>query len=255
MPLSVVDALPSLLRRGAVAGFAGGLTCGVFGLALARPVLDRAVRLEHARGGSEPGAEIVSRSTQHAGLVVAAVATGIALGILFAIAYAVIHRSEPADSWARSVQLGAWAAFAVSVIPFLRYPPDPPGVGDAATVGVRTQDWLAALAIGILGTLAAARLGADLRRRPVRASHRHLAVGGVLLLTAAAPFLLPSVPDALAAPADLVWEFRLLGLAGSLLLWGVLSAVFGLLGERAAASETAARDRTAAARAAPAPTT
>lgn len=238
MPLTAVDALPALLRRGVVAGAAAGLATGAFGAVLARPVLDRAVRLEQA-GSGEAAAEVFSRSTQHAGLVGAAVATGLALGVLFAVAYAVAYRSSVADSWRRALRLGAYAAFALAVVPFLRYPPNPPGVGDAATVAVRTQDWLAALAIGCLGALAAARLDADLRRRAAAAPRRHLAVVVVLVTTVAATFLLPSVTDPLDVPADLLWEFRVLALAGSLVLWGVLSAGFGLLGERAAAASTA----------------
>ena len=50
-------------------------------------------------------------------------------------------------------------------------------------------------------------------------------------------FVLPSSPDALDVPAALLWEFRLLALATSTLLWGVLAASYGLLGERSGARE------------------
>jgi predicted cobalt transporter CbtA len=47
---------------------------------------------------------------------------------------------------------------------------------------------------------------------------------------------LPASPDPVTLPADLVTAFRLVSLAGQVVLWGVLGAVFGLLlarGERA----------------------
>jgi len=39
--------------------------------------------------------------------------------------------------------------------------------------------------------------------------------------------VLPANSDALTVPAGLLWQFRLLALATSALLWGTLSVVFG----------------------------
>ena len=58
---------------------------------------------------------------------------------------------------------------------------------------------------------------------------RHLAVTAVLLATIGLTFVLPANTDPLDVPAGLLWEFRLLAFASSVLLWGALGAAFGLL--------------------------
>lgn len=242
--------LLSCLRRGALAGAGGGMLAGVFGYVLAGPVMDRAVRLETSRADAESAAqqaagltvehhaEVFSRGTQHVGLLVASLLTGLALGVLFGVLYAARHRADPApgtgrDGWQRAVTLGAAAWFAVYLVPFARYPANPPGVGDPGTVDSRTRGYLTAVAIGILGVTAALRLAVDLRRRGLRPSHRHLAVAGVLLATLALPFALPANTDPLEVPAGLLWQFRVLALLTGTLLWAGLAVTFGLLTERA----------------------
>lgn len=256
--------LLTCLRTGALAGAAGGALSGVFGFALAEPVMDRAVRLEAAREQADAAAqqaagltvehhaEVFSRGTQHLGLLVASLVTGLALGVLFGVLYALRHRADPAagtgrDGWRRALTLGAAAWFAVYVVPFVRYPANPPGVGDPSTVDARTRGYLAAVAIGILGVIAALRLAGDLRDRWLRPSHCQLAVAGVLLATLALPFALPANTDSLDVPAGLLWQFRLLGFCTSTLLWAGLAVTFGLLAERGESRHAAALDQPAAA--------
>ena len=230
------------LRRGVLAGAVGGLLAGAFGFGLAEPLMDRAVRLEAARTAAADAraraagqavahhAEVFSRSTQHVGFVLATVATGVALGVLFGVLYAVLHRSGPdPNPWRGSVTLAAASWFGVFLVPFLRYPANPPGVGDPDTLGLRTNAYLSVLVIGIVGAVLAVRVW---RRLPVRASLRELAVTGILVATVALTFLLPGNPDRLDVPAGLLWQFRLLALATSTLLWAGLGAAYGLLGER-----------------------
>jgi predicted cobalt transporter CbtA len=231
------------LRHGALAGAtAGALTAG-FGFALAEPVMDRAVTLEQARTAAEDArlqsaghvvahhADVFSRPTQHLGLLVASLATGIAVGVLFGVAFAVLHPDARAarDPWRAALRLAAAGFFALCLVPFLRYPANPPGVGDPDTIDLRTRAYLAALAIGVLGVLAAAKLAGNLAGRGWTDPPRQLAVSGVLLLTAALTFALPANTDPLEVPAGLLWQFRLLALASSVLLWAALGVVFGLL--------------------------
>lgn len=234
------------LKHGAQAGAVAGLLTGGFGYLLAEPLMDRAVELETAREAADQAnrasagltvehqAEVFSRGTQHLGLLVAALATGLALGVLFSVVHAVVHRNDPPGDqsvrWRSSLWLAAGAFFAVYLVPFVRYPANPPGVGDPNTIDTRTRAYLAAVAVGMLGVVAAGRLARDLRGRGTAEPLRHLAVAGVLLVTLALPFVLPADTDPLDVPAGLLWQFRLLALASSLVLWASLGAVFGLLG-------------------------
>lgn len=225
-----MDLLPRL-RHGAVAGLAGGLLAGLFGFLLAEPVMDRAVRLEAAREAraGEHAVELFSRSTQHAGFVVATAVTGLALGVIVGVVSGALHTER---SWRRSLQLAGGGFFGLSLVPFLRYPANPPGVGDAATIDQRTHLYLSCLVIGLVGAVLAALVARNLERASAPA--RQLAVTGVLLATVALTFILPSDPDALPVPAALLWQFRMLSLATLALLWGTLGAVLGLLEQRSA---------------------
>ncbi|MEW2514639.1 CbtA family protein [Streptomyces sp. NPDC046870] len=236
-----MSSVMSLLGRGAAAGTVAGLLSGGFSWFLVEPLMDRAVRWEAAHEATEPSghaghhAEVFSRATQHAGLLVATTLTGLALGLLLAVVHLLLHRHAPGTgAWPRALRLAAAGFTGLWLLPFIRYPSDPPGVGDPGTVGVRTQAWLGAVAIGLIGVALAWALHGRLARRGHGAPARQLCVAGVLGAATAALFTLPGDPDALTVPAGPLWDFRLWSVATALLLWAALGATFGLLGERAA---------------------
>lgn len=229
----------SSLRRGALSGLLAGVLTAAFGYLLAEPLMDRAVDLEAARAkaAGDVGVETFSRSTQHFGFVGAAIVVGIAFGILYGVLSHLLPKAT--DVWRRALQLGGGAFFAVSLVPFLRYPSNPPGVGDPGTIDTRSHLWEVSLVIGLVGVIAAALVASGLADRGTRSSLRQLAVTGVLLATIALTFVLPGNTDPVNAPVTLVWEFRLLSLASLALLWGALSVMFGLLSERTSAARPA----------------
>lgn len=224
------------LRRGLLAGAVGGLLAGAFGFLVAEPLMDHAVDLEAARAAAagERTVETFSRNTQHVGFLVATFVVGLAFGVLYSVVHGLLHREQPDDAWASALRLGGAAFFGVFLVPFLRYPSNPPGVGDAATIDSRTHLWTVTLVIGLVGACFAALVARGLAERGARASTRQLAVVGVLVATVALTFVLPDDTDPIEVPVHLVWDFRLLSLATTALLWGGLAATFGLLGERAA---------------------
>jgi hypothetical protein len=235
--------LPRLLGRGAAAGGIAGLLTGAFSYLLAEPVMDRAVRLEaarHAAEGHPHAEEMFTRTEQHLGLVLAAVATGVAIGVLFAVVYAALHRRDiDRRPWERSLGLAGAALTGIWLLPFLRYPANPPGVGDEASVGLRTASWLGAMAIGAAAVVVAWRLYAQLDR--VSAPLRQGAAAGVVVAGLALLFLLPDNPDPVDVPAGLLWEFRMWSAGSSVLLWAGLGVAFGALGLRAPAAAPAGR--------------
>ncbi|MFD0414054.1 CbtA family protein [Streptomyces sp. NPDC127108] len=229
-----------LLGRGMVAGALGGLAAGLFSLLLAEPLMDKAIRAEEARshehepagGAVQHHEELFSRSTQHAGLVIALVVAGIAIGVLFAVAYALVHRRDPrANPWPRALAFCAAAFCAVSLFPALRYPAAPPGVGDAGTVGDRQEMWLGAVVLGVLGMFLVWQVYVRLAARPVPVRQSAAAVTAVAVL--ALLWALPDNPDPVPVSATLLWDFRMLSLASHVLLWAVFAGVFGGLGLRA----------------------
>ncbi|MEV4411727.1 CbtA family protein [Catellatospora sp. NPDC049609] len=239
--------LLSLMGRGGLAGACAGAASALVSLLLAEPVIDRAIELEHAAAGAGHGAELFTRDTQHVGLLVSVILAGMAIGLLFGLVYAVLHRRDPeADPWGRALRLAGAGFLGVSLLPFLRFPTNPPGVGSEATQQARTVTWLAAIVIGLATVSAMGLVAGRLARRGAALPVRHLAPVGVALLGLAVLFLLPSSGDEIGTPADLLWSFRLLSLLASVVLWAGLGVGFGLAGLRAEASVGAVAARAGA---------
>jgi uncharacterized membrane protein YidH (DUF202 family) len=230
----------ALLGRGALAGALAGLVTSVVALFLVEPVLDRAIALEGATGDGP-----VSREVQKLfGMPVGFVLVGASLGLLFAIAWSVLPSRAPA--WQRSLGLAVGGFLALALVPQLRYPANPPGVGDPETITTRTSSYLLVVALGVAVVCAAYAALRALDRRGVGASVRQpLAVAGAVAVVAVGYALLPDSGDAVDAPAALVWDFRVRSLAVLALLYAALGALFGLLTERSERVRAGRRDREA----------
>jgi Probable cobalt transporter subunit (CbtA) len=135
--------IASYLRRGMVAGLLAGLLAGLFAFVVAEPLLDQAIGLEgsnHQEGQAsaththEDEGEVFSRSTQKVGLFFATGLSGVLVGGVFGLVFAYFRgRMNSESDWIRSLSLAA-ALFAGAVLaPFLKYPANPPTVGDPAT--------------------------------------------------------------------------------------------------------------------------
>lgn len=244
-----MSTLLRLVGRGAVAGVLAGLLSAVVSFLLGEPSVRRAIALEEAAGhaaGRAEHAEVFSRTTQQGALFLVSMLTGLALGILFALVYALWQQRDPdADLWRRAILLAVAGLVGIALIPFLRYPANPPAVGDPATVDARTTAYLASILIGVVAVTAAVQVHRQLANRGVRPPLRQPAALGVVVVGLAATWLLPDNTDVIEVPADLIWNFRLASIATLLVLWLGLGATFGFLGERAERGATS-EDRSAA---------
>ena len=219
----------NVLARGAVAGGAAGLVTSLAAYVWVEPVLTAAIALEGPSDGEGP----VGRQTQKLlGMPVGFLLLGIALGLVFAVVY----RRLPAvaSAWSRSLGLAVAGLTALALVPQLRYPANPPGVGDPETVGARTVSYLLAVTLGIAVVAGAYAALRTLRARGVPPSVRQPAVVvGAVTVVAAGYLLLPDSGDAVHPPAALVYDFRIRSLGLLVMLYATLGALFGILSERA----------------------
>src|SRR4028118_859077 len=169
------------------AGLLAGLLAGLFALVVAEPLLDQAIGLEqhtHQEGQEsaththENEGEVFSRSTQKVGLFFATGLSGVLVGGLFGLVFAYFRgRMDFESDWTRSLCLAA-ALFAGAVLaPFLKYPANPPTVGDPDTIGARTFAFFSMVGLSLLSILAAWYISKLLRERGVSAPVRQVAVG------------------------------------------------------------------------------
>jgi predicted cobalt transporter CbtA len=225
--------ITSYLRRGMAAGLLAGLLAGLFAFFIGEPLVDRAIHLEEAAGGHSE--EIFSRATQRVGLFFATGLFGVTVGGIFGLTYAYFSsRLASATDWMRSLSLTAAIFAGAFLIPFVKYPANPPTVGDPATIGDRTASYFAMVVLSVLAVVAAWQAAKMLRERKVVAPVRHLSVGLGFVLAVTVPFVgLPAASDPGEFPAGLLWDFRLSSLGTQFVFWVGLGVIFGLLCERA----------------------
>jgi hypothetical protein len=223
----------SYLRRGMAAGLLAGLLAGLFAFLFGEQFVESAIQLEQAAG--DQGGEIFSRSTQKVGLFFATGLFGVTVGGLYGLAYACFRDHLLSDSeWNRSLSLTGAIFAGAFLIPFVKYPANPPTVGDQVTIGERTASYLTMVALSLLVVLAAWYAARALRARETGAPLRHLTVGlGVVVAVGALFLILPAAPDPGEFPSGLLWSFRLSSLGTQLVFWTGLGVVFGLFCERA----------------------
>lgn len=218
--------------RGAASGVAAGLLAATVAYVVLEPSLRAAIALE---GGGDDG--LVSRGVQERlGAPVGFVLTGLALGlVLAAVDRAVRSGGTP---WQRAWWLGLALWTALVAVPQLRYPANPPAVGDPDTIGDRTGAYLLAIALGVMVValvgLAVRQLHDAGRLGPAQ-QVATVAVG--LALVAVCWTALPGNDDPVDVPATLLWDFRIRSLAVTTLLWAGLAAGYGALGLRQQARE------------------
>ncbi|MGZ4576347.1 MAG: CbtA family protein [Mycobacterium sp.] len=249
-----------LIARGLLAGLVGALLAFVFARLCAEPVIGRAIAFEEGRsdaldahGVHEHGAELFSRAVQaNAGLGFGVLIFGVAMGALFAVLFCVVSlRFGHVAVRPLSALLAAGAFGAVYLVPFVKYPPNPPAVGQSDTIGARTGWYLVMVLASVVLAIAAVWLARGLTARYGGWHGRLLAAGAYVAAVAVVMVLLPNVdetPEPLrdtsgaisypGFPADVLYEFRLLSLATQLVLWATIGVAFAtlagrLLGDRA----------------------
>ncbi len=230
----------NVFARGAVSGAAAGLVTSVAAYFVLEPTLSAAIALEGPSDGSGP----VGRETQKLlDMPLGFVLAGLALGLLFAVAYRVLPSAAPA--WQRSIGLAAGAFAALALVPQLRYPANPPGVGDPETIAGRTSGYLLAVGLGVLVVSASYAILRALAARGVSHAVRQSGVTvGAVVAVAVGYALLPDNVDPVGAPASLVWEFRIRSLGLLVMLYAMLGALFAALtvrGQRSPAPDGPAR--------------
>jgi predicted cobalt transporter CbtA len=128
--------LGTILKAAIIAGLLAGLTVAVFHLVVTEPIIDQAIALEEQRADAGHAHEepIVSRRAQRGGLILGYLLYGLTWALLFAVVFQVTQRWLPANSGVAQGALLAFLAYwSVCLLPFLKYPANPPAIGRRST--------------------------------------------------------------------------------------------------------------------------
>jgi hypothetical protein len=230
--------LRSLLVRGLLVGAFAGLLAFAFAVVFGEPQVQHAIDFEDflAKQAHEPAeAELVTRGVQRTwglltGTVLVAIGLGGAFSLVFAWAYGRVGIAG-ARTLAAVLALGAFLA--ITLVPFTKYPANPPTVGDPATLNTRTLLFFAMIAITVLTFVAALRIRAQLLERMGAWNASLLAVLAFVVVIAVAELILPGVHETPKGfPADVLYRFRLSSLGINLTMWTAIGLTFGAVAER-----------------------
>ncbi len=233
--------LSRVLTLALVAGLLAGLAAALFNAVLTEPIIDRAIAMEEAAAAAEPepagghshDAPPVSREGQRIGLWLGWGALGIAWGTVVGAAYFLGFRRLPnggAPWWRLAVAGGGW--FSLGVLAFLKYPANPPAVGDPDTINERMRNFVGLELLAALLVVAGIALTIVLIRRGT--ATRISAVAGVALVVAGGVVVYLVMPPAegnVVGPelAAIVEEFRRHAFVSQLVFWAVFAAGFAWL--------------------------
>jgi predicted cobalt transporter CbtA len=245
----------TLLLRGMLIGIIAGLLCFAFLKIVGEPQVDRAIafetQLDEAKAKAaaqaliakglpapkeEPEPELVSRGVQAGiGLFTGVMIYNIAFGGLFALAFALAYgRMGDFGPRTTAALMAILGLIAVYIVPNLKYPANPPSVGDPATIGPRTALYFSMIAISLAAIIAAGMLRLRLLARYGAWNAFLTAAAAYLLVVIVVGLALPAVNEVLKQfPAVVLWQFRVASLGSQLIMWTTIGLVFGAVSERA----------------------
>ena len=220
-----------------LSGCFAGTIYGGLNLLIVEPYLDDAINIENQNLFSS-GEEIDGpqfwveyyeyRTWQKGGEVLAGAILGTSLGSLFGIVYAVSKKSLPSkNNIGKTLILAGLMWFTLFVIPFLKYPANPPTVGDEDTVVLRGMLYLALIAIS--GFMA---LGFYQIFKRVKDKNKILPVIGYAVLISLTLFLMPENPDEISTSMELINGFRMVAFLTGTLFWFTLALFLGIFWQK-----------------------
>jgi hypothetical protein len=223
----------SLLVRGALVGLLAGALAFFVALLLGETEIGRAIAFDDVRAGA-PDGPTLSRTVQSTvGLASGTLLFGLALGGLFALAYALAQGRLGRLGVRGTAGVVALCGFVTIVlVPFAKYPASPPGAENPATIGARTGLYFLLIALSLCAAALAVQLRRALTARLDAWDATVVAALAYLTVIAVAWAVLPPVEEVPADfPATVLWKFRLASLAVQATLWATLGLAFGTLTE------------------------
>ena len=219
-----------------VAGFSAGLIHGLVNLVVVEPYLDTAIGIENqnrfASGEIQDTPQFWEefgkyRMWQKEGSIISGGILGLATGALFGLVFAYSRKKLPTQhNVKKALVLAGIMWLTLFFIPFLKYPANPPTVGDPNTIMLRSTLYVLIIALSGLGALGFAKFYKRLQNR------KFLIPIGYVVYMSIVFLLMPQNPDKITAPLDLVNGFRMASLGTMTMYWIVNAVILGLLWQK-----------------------
>ncbi len=220
-----------------VSGAFAGLIHGTVNFAIVEPYLDQAIGIENQNLFESGEVENTPdfwveyegyRIWQKSGQILAGVILGTSIGSLFGIIFALGRNSLPgSNDVKKALVLAGIMWFTLYLIPFLKYPANPPTVGDSETVVLRAILYLSFIAISGIGALSFYKLSKKFKN-----TKKLVGLIGYGVFITAVFLIMPENPDEITAPMNLVNEFRIMSVLGVSSFWLSVGLILGFFWNR-----------------------
>lgn len=266
--------MDKFILRGVLSGAIGGLIAFIFARIFAEPQIQLAIDYESARDAAQDkldkaagiavppaGPDIFSRAIQaNVGIGVGMILMGAALGAIFAVVFAVcLGRVGKVRPRALALLLAGGGFLGFYLVPFIKYPANPPAIGHEDTIGARTGLYLIMVVCSLLFLVLAVLLGRKLQARFGTWNASLLAGAAFIVAIGIVMLILPSLGELSANvaayghhatetplpltdsdgtivypgfPADVLANFRLYSVGAQLIIWATIGLVFAPLADR-----------------------
>jgi predicted cobalt transporter CbtA len=224
----------SFLAVTIISGAIAGTILAIINLGLVEPYIDQAIALEVQKSvsaGENVNLQELSdyRIWQKSGAIVAGAVYGVSLGALFGIVFAYGRNALPGDTTRKkALFLAGVLWFVLFLVVSLKYPANPPAVGDPETIYYREGLYIAYLAISGFAALGLALLWNKIKIKSKRIV-LPLIYAAIMII---AYVSLPPNPDSISISMELIQTFRILTVLTIGIFWGILGIVFGSLWDR-----------------------
>ena len=217
-----------------ISGAIAGTILGLINQLLVEPYIDQAIEIEvqNTVASGEPVDldELVQyRLWQKGGEIVAGTILGTSISALFGIVYVYSRDSLPgSNNKKKGLMLAGTMFFVIFLIPALKYPANPPAVGDPETIEYRESLYIGMLVVSGFTALGAAILYRSLGQTQTHRESRKIIVPAIYAVIIALAFaVLPNNPDEVAISSDLLMGFRIVATITMGIFWGALGILLG----------------------------
>lgn len=218
------------------AGLLAGLFHGVINVIFVEPYLDTAIGIENQRkfdaGEAQNTTQFQQQFTdyrvwQKQGSIVAGAMLGVSEGALFGLVFAFSRHMLPGNNDIKKALVLSCIMWAVLYfIPFLKYPANPPTVGDPNTIVFRAVTYAVFVAISGLGAFGFSRLYKKMQNKKFVAFLGYAAFMVVMFV------IMPPNPDKIQTPMDIVNGFRAISAVTMTAYWIANAIILGWLWKR-----------------------
>jgi predicted cobalt transporter CbtA len=231
-----------------LSGAIAGTLLGLINQVVVEPYIDKAIGIQtqaaiNAGQIIDPMQQSNYRMWQKGGEIAAGSIYGISLSALFGVIFAYGRNSillPGSNNTKKALVLAGIMFFVLFLIPTLKYPANPPGVGNPQTIYFREILYVGFIATSGFTALALAFIYKRFGNNNPLSSQKTIimlpVIYAIVMVTAYVSF--PPNPDKVTMPTDLISNFRIAGAFTIGMFWGLLGIILGSFWDKVKPHET-----------------